>query len=160
MAGRNEAQLRDSIIQLAKIGKGMPSVNVVAKTLRIDENLCLIICRKLEQESYLKLTTKKSTQPTFDLIGVTPEGKSLAANHFTEKHNREVGEKNRKEELEHLQLTDIKKRLESYDKQAKFHETSIQRNEEHIKFLKNRTWTIWFALLLSVIAILVSIFYR
>lgn len=160
MPDRNEAQLRDTIIQLAKIGEGRPSVNVVAKTLRIDENRCLTICRKLEQESYLKLTPKKSAQPTFDLIGVTPEGKSLAANHFTEKHNKEEREKNRKEELTNFQLADIKKRLESYDKQAKFHETSIQRNEEHIKFLKNRTWTIWFALLISVIALLVSIFYR
>lgn len=159
MNEKEKASYFDRILVILKENKYRSGTLALSQKLDIGLNECNALCKILSEEyNILKLTRTAQGDPSKYSIWQTEESRILGDNHFTNLHEQKQAEKKKEEEFKELQLAEIKRRLDAYEKQSAFHKTSIDRNEKQLELIESQIPYFKIAKNTSIVAILLSLF--
>lgn len=164
MINKEESQQLDFILTFLSINKEEHfNTNKIAEVLETDFDTAYALCARLKEEELIWLEDTTSSDGLDQMISHHPKGKTFLVKGgfraiFQEKQKRnEIGK-----EIQALQLTELRKKVEVMDKQIKeqseFHRTSTQKNKEQIRYLKDQQLIIWVMLGITMLGLLFKIF--
>lgn len=159
MNEEEKARYFDKILAILKENKYRFGTETLSKKLDIGLHESNALCKILSDEyNVLKLTLTAQGDPPRYSVWQTQESRIFEDNHFTNLYNQKQAEKQKKEEFEKLQLTEIKRRLDAYENQSRFHETSIDKNKKQLELIESQIPYFKIAKNTSIAAIIVAIF--
>lgn len=166
MKNQKESIDLDFILTFLKLNKDSHfDTKEIAKIIENDFDITFALCERLKEKGLIRYKDTSSSSGMDQMISHHPKGTAfLSKGGFRAIYNKENIKAKIAKEIQILQLTELRKKVEVMDKQIKeqsdFHKTSIQRNKEQLKYLKDQQLIIWVMLGLTMLGLILKIFFN